>query len=361
VVALRETMNLAAERAVTEAKSPAMVWPELLMGPGAAKSSDAKEMSSLARDRWPELAMAHSDCYACHHDLKYPGFRQQRGYGYHLPGGPLISTAPGRPTIRGWPLALLKAGVVQAGKPAQLGVLEEDLKALARTCNARPFGDPAGVANDARTLIKWCDAMIADLRSPALYSKETLQKLLVDQCSLYDTPTKASSTKESIVFIPDYETARQLASLIQVVYQDWRQGGPGSSEMDAALKRLDTQLDVYPYVKRSDRLEVILQAVKQIANRPDLTGLKEFNAYLNDIGNKALLEKMIDNNFLDTMQRRVSNESFTKEVLKDAVIKKLQQLSDDELNVELKSIADYDPKEFLETVRSLAKLAVAKK
>ncbi|HJT78635.1 MAG TPA: hypothetical protein VJ739_15640, partial [Gemmataceae bacterium] len=39
---------------------------------------------------WPEFA--EYDCFACHHDLHAPSWRQQRGFGKHLPGTPLPST-----------------------------------------------------------------------------------------------------------------------------------------------------------------------------------------------------------------------------------------------------------------------------
>src|SRR5262249_42928535 len=75
VVALRQTMNLVRERADFEAPNPREVWPELLFGPEAAKVPDDALLRKEAPSRWPELAMAHSDCFACHHDLKYPGYR----------------------------------------------------------------------------------------------------------------------------------------------------------------------------------------------------------------------------------------------------------------------------------------------
>src|SRR5207253_3031395 len=106
IVSLQQTFKLVADRANSQSSDDAgRLWPELLLGTG----DDAKKPSAqLAMTRWPELAMSHSDCMACHHDLQYPAWRQQRGYGYHLPGGRTIETIPGRPQIRVWPLAMLE-------------------------------------------------------------------------------------------------------------------------------------------------------------------------------------------------------------------------------------------------------------
>ncbi len=80
------------------------------------------------------------DCYACHHDLKYPSDRQARGY-----VGP-----PGRPLFRPAPFALarvvtehaatFKGGEAFAGRAAKIVEVE---KTLAKAFGAKTFGDPA--------------------------------------------------------------------------------------------------------------------------------------------------------------------------------------------------------------------------
>ncbi|HEX4607012.1 MAG TPA: hypothetical protein VH092_02285 [Urbifossiella sp.] len=80
------------------------------------------------------------DCYACHHDLKYPSDRQARGY-----FGP-----PGRPLFRPAPFALarvvadnaagLAGGEALAGRGAALFEVEKE---LARAFGSKTFGDPA--------------------------------------------------------------------------------------------------------------------------------------------------------------------------------------------------------------------------
>src|SRR5205823_1420583 len=135
VVTLRETMKLAADRANVGAKAdPKWLWPELLAPAGKPQPSDA-EVRNLVVERWADVSLAHSDCFACHHDLQYPGYRQKRGYGYRLPGGGMIATTPGRVQVRSWPLAALEPGVKLAG--GGNGSLAAHLKALAKACDER--------------------------------------------------------------------------------------------------------------------------------------------------------------------------------------------------------------------------------
>ena len=58
---------------------------------------DAQAASRTKGDNARNLDLASFDCYACHHDLKTPSWRQERGY----------SGKPGRPQFRPWPLALI--------------------------------------------------------------------------------------------------------------------------------------------------------------------------------------------------------------------------------------------------------------
>src|SRR5262249_47538743 len=138
VVALRETMRLAATRAGLGVTDAAAVWPELLMSADGDAAGAAS--AEAARQRWPEVAMAHSDCYACHHDLANPSPRQRRGYGYRLAGGTFLRVMPGRPLVRAWPLALIDVAVDCSGDPARRTDLANRLRKLTRSCDAAVFG-----------------------------------------------------------------------------------------------------------------------------------------------------------------------------------------------------------------------------
>src|SRR5262249_35467801 len=198
------------DRADANMKNPNWVWPELLMGREEGGDVDAKR---LLPERWPEIALAHSDCFACHHDLKYPGFRQVRGFGYHVPNLPLARVVPGRPIVRSWPLAGLEVALKQGDKAAELDALKTRLDSLAKACSLRPFGDREQVGASADELIKWCDVLIEGLRNPQLYTRKNREKLLLNLCTLYAGDEKERTAK-GFPAIPDYETARQIGSLI---------------------------------------------------------------------------------------------------------------------------------------------------
>ncbi|MCZ2342527.1 MAG: cytochrome c family protein [Bacteroidales bacterium] len=124
---------------------------------------------------------ARFDCYACHHDLKYPSDRQKRGY-----SGP-----PGRPTLKAWVEAL--PGVV--AKHAE-GLNHPELKELApafavkweavqKAAVARPFGAPAPLAAAANDLAEWCEQFLlaqTQIATPVYTPEETarLQQLVVE-------------------------------------------------------------------------------------------------------------------------------------------------------------------------------------
>ena len=100
---------------------------------------------------------ARFDCYACHHDLKYPSPRQQRGY-----NGP-----PGRPTLKAWVEAL--PGVVAKHAegldqhPDLTGIAPEfaaKWDAVQQAAVARPFGAPGPLAAAATDLAEWCDRFL---------------------------------------------------------------------------------------------------------------------------------------------------------------------------------------------------------
>ena len=161
VVAFRENMRLAHDRANPQPASPATAWPELALGDGG----NPAELKSQFASRWPELAMAHSDCFACHHDLKYPGYRQARGFGYCVPGHELVRVVPGRPDIRSWPLAPLAAACSFAGKKERVAELAP---AAGRPSPGPPTSSrsasPPTSATATGDLIKWSDEVIADLQ-----------------------------------------------------------------------------------------------------------------------------------------------------------------------------------------------------
>ncbi len=346
VVSLRETLRMAAARADFSAANPAQVWPELLPAEGAAPPAD--DLRKEASVHWPEIAMAHSDCYACHHDLRYPSYRQERGFGYRLPGKPPVRVAPGRVLVRLWPTALLDPAAAYLGKPEKVTALEAGLRGLADACNARQFGSPSEIAKSSAELIAWSDGMVAELKN-APYNRDTVRRLMLNLCKVYE-PREGET---GAPLLPDYESAKQIASLLTVAYGDLKREGD-VPDAAAALEALAKQLNLEPYSNRERRLEIIFEIVQKAAGA-NLTGKEEFLNYLKnkDVGNVEVIRKLVrDQGFLNAL-RSISNEDFNKGLVEHDA--ELQKLSDQEEERTLRAIAEYNPALFKENLSALAR------
>lgn len=353
VVAFRANMRLAHDRANPNPASPATDWPEMVLG-----GSDAKpeELKAEFAGRWPELAMAHSDCFACHHDLKYPGFRQARGFGYYVPGQELIRVSPGRPMIRSWPLAPLSAACNFTGKKERVAELHKLLQALANATNERPFGKPADVRAATGDLIKWSDEVLADLRT-ADYNVEAVRRLILDLSNGFQAPADGQGG-----YAPDYETARLTVSMVRAAYEDLARGLGGSwrartvSDYKDVLNQLIAHLNLEPYtIGRDKRLKVVLGMIaKQLDENGDKrfeNGIKSFEGYLTDIRNEDALKQLVRNDFLTQLQVQYTSKDFVKGITQKNIVDQLQKIGDDEERVTLGAVNAYDP----EFVRPLLK------
>src|SRR5262249_40590184 len=112
----------------------------------AGQSTDTAESNTQGLD------LANFDCFACHHDLKAPSWRELRG---HL-------GKPGRPHMRPWPTALVKLAIHHVADndnsakklPADF---DQALKKVTAAFDARPLGDPALIATAASELAQWAE------------------------------------------------------------------------------------------------------------------------------------------------------------------------------------------------------------
>ncbi len=344
VVAFRENLRLAHDRADPNPASPATAWPELLIDSGRLRDANDGELRAEAARRWPELAMAHSDCFACHHDLKYPGFRQERGFGYYVPGQELDRVAPGRPLVRSWPLASLAAACDYTGKKERLGELNRLLHELAAACNDRPFGKPGDVRAATAALIDWSDRVISDLRA-APYDAERTRRYILDLSNGFGQPGG---------YAPDYETARLTASMIHGGYEALaRNLGPGwrartVSDLREVRDKLIDHLNLEPYTTgRPERLKVVLGMIgAQIDPNggPQLAAsIKSFEEYLNDIRATDRLKELVNNDFLTRLAVRYTSKMFVDGILQKQVIDRIQEIGDKEESVTLKAVSQYDP------------------
>jgi Cytochrome c554 and c-prime len=151
------------------------------------------------------LDFAHFDCAACHHDLKLPSWRQQRGY----------AGAPGRPLPNTGPLALLRvvldhaAGVAPALKPLADEFATKHAQ-LVKAFDARPFGDPAAIANATRELATWADSAEKGVNA-VVYTPEEARKLLTVMAAVAAAPATGPSPGL------DFDSAQQLYWAFQVL------------------------------------------------------------------------------------------------------------------------------------------------
>jgi Cytochrome c554 and c-prime len=146
------------------------------------------------------LDLARFDCYACHHELKIPSWRQARGY----------AGSPGRPQFRPWPLALVRLGLRHVSRTQgdqEWNELKQELTQLTSAFDAQPFGDPALVYAAAGRLAD-ASKKLTEKLSQAKYDQPAARHLLRELCALAVSET------------PDYDSARQMAWAFGVIYSD---------------------------------------------------------------------------------------------------------------------------------------------
>ena len=353
IVALRSTMKLIAERTNSKATDdPAKLWPELVSALGGVKPEQATQ---LAQERWPDLAMTHYDCYGCHHDLRSKSWRQTRGYGYVLPNGELLPGNPGRPQVKPWPVALIEIAAAQAAKKPgarsaaeRTAELSKLLTEMVRSVNARPFGDFEQIHNAALKLVAWSDGVLVDLES-STFDPDSVREIFKSLLNL-----------KSLQFA-DYETARQCASLLRVIYDDLQvpPGNAGDPQIRKILDDLWTTLDVQPYADRTKRQLIMTDLLTRLTSKKEgMSDMQKFYDALQpkNLGNLDLQKSMADNKFLDALDRGIGSNELTDALRKPEVIDALQQSSDLELKKSLDVINNYDPEWFYGQLQELKKL-----
>jgi hypothetical protein len=186
--------------------------------------ADAARATDPARDA---LDLAHFDCYACHHDLQSPSWRQERGY----------VGVPGRPQIRpGY--ALLARLVAEGTGGRAAGQFQPKFDALTAAFDRRPFGVPGEVAAAAGELVAWCDAVLKELEEVRFDKAQTarLRKQLAEFAA-----AKPAGPKDATF---DYEAAQQLvwaADVLRSELGDAERAKRIAAELDA-LKGLPRQV-----------------------------------------------------------------------------------------------------------------------
>lgn len=211
-----------------------------------ADQAEQDELSETPGARWPDFA--RFDCYACHHEVNRPNWRQARSF----PG------VPGRPPIPSWPLALVGLGI-EAANPQRvqprLEQFDRQIKEFHAALSARPFGNKGQAIASARSLVGWVDDVLADLGKTPVDRKVAIR--------LLDRLCQASRSD-----IPDYDTARQLFWAFRTIYNEIEpQAGP-DAPIAKVLRRTDEELGFsLPSAGAQELIEATLaQRLKAVTN-----------------------------------------------------------------------------------------------
>jgi hypothetical protein len=342
-VAVATTMQLVSDRAGQHApKDGFQIWPDLRPKKGDGEIA-VEKLPEVVNERWADLALAHSDCYSCHHDLAYPGYRQERGYGYRLLGSELIPIRPGRPPVRTWSFSL--AGVAldtlapegPDGRGARK-MLEGRLKILADACLERPFGAPDAVGKAAEEAAQQCRGALKEGTGRALPISAVRQVL-------------ARVCREGAANLLDYESARVVGSFLVAVSEDLHD--PQLPErFRTVLARTEKELNLRPYVGRNDRRKLIQEAVAKLAGSEVIAG-EAFWQSVDKLSDMQLLLKLRGNDLLGALRDKITNEDLNEAMQKD-IVNKLEDVATRELKNSLEAIRTFNPRQFQKELQQAA-------
>jgi hypothetical protein len=223
------------------------------------------------------LDLAQFDCYACHHDLKSPSWRQERGY----------RGTPGRPAMRRWPgavviLAIRHSAASKREKEVRVTEYRDRMAALQRAFDARPFGDPLAIAAAAGQMAEWTRPVVAALQK-ATYHRADAERFLQELCT--DWSNK----------LPDYDTARQIAWALKTVYTEIDPKPTADAKIQTLLGQLNDELNLQLPSGQNDHIVTQLGPALQRRNdyEPNRSGhdkgAQSFQQTLKELG--ALLAK----------------------------------------------------------------------
>ncbi len=202
-----------------------------------AAQAEKDELGDIPGTRWPDFA--RFDCYACHHEVNRPNWRQARGF----PG------VPGRPPAPSWPVALVGLGI-EAANPQQvkprLEQFDRRIKEFHAALSARPFGNKDQAIASARSLAGWIDEVLVDLGKTPVDRAVALR--------LLDRVCQASRSE-----IPDYDTARQLFWAFRTIYNEIEPKAGPDTPIAKVLRRTDEELGFsLPSAGTQEKIEATL-------------------------------------------------------------------------------------------------------
>jgi hypothetical protein len=218
-------------------------------------SGQAKQCLAQDNSEKHVLDLAQFDCYACHHDLKTPSWRQKRGY----------TGKPGRVPMRPWPLALVRLGIRQAAGDDKKLYQEyaDQLKAgqdkLTKAFDVQPYGDAKDIGAAADESAKWAEALLKKLQEGATKDRK------YNAVSAWRCLRELATVRE----IVDFDSARQIAWAFRSIYTELHpdEKGPVFDVLRQIDQELNLTLPAGQQYKIRDELPRILE--KMSAYRPD--------------------------------------------------------------------------------------------
>jgi hypothetical protein len=346
LVGFRETMRLVADRSASDTHgSPEKIWPELVRAFPQEPPLPEKYSDRLAQ-RWTDVALAHSDCYACHHDLQYPGYRQKRGFGYRLPDGDFARLVAGRTPVRSWSMTLLGPALTHLEKtPApQIARARTAILGLIAASSGRPFGDPEKLVAAARPLVSAWDEELKTAPFAALEGKD-LRPLVQELCAL-----------GSGSYL-DYESARELGSVLEVAIRDMRLSGSQAEQVGERLSTLDKTLSLNPYTGATERRDIIRGLIEK--DTPlEKSDAEVFWKTVKNPADPNISLNLEENKYLNAVKKADNAE--LNRAMQEGVVDKLEDAGTRELDAGLKKLANYDIDAFRKTLREIGELLAAK-
>jgi len=217
-------------------------------------------LDQAARSEQPDLAAY--ECFACHHELKTPSWRQTRSY----------VGRPGRPAMREWPTALVKLGIFHASTNdgnfdghqynGQLAEFSDRLGQIHASLSARPFGEPEQLRRVGTELVEDLNLMIGELEQKR-YDRHEAVHLMKYLCREAGSGDNARWH--------DYDSARQVGWALRSIYAGVEPKPENDEDIQAALKLLTDmlRLDLPSGQERQITAELDIALVHLAAHEPE--------------------------------------------------------------------------------------------
>jgi hypothetical protein len=302
-------------------------WPEFWGIKEPERSAD-----ELLREQWPEVAMIHAACYACHHDLQSDSWRQIRGYGGH---------PPGRPPLPRWPLDMTRLSLFatdqyQAEPTAAVAdQLVGQWQQLGSAWYKQPFGDPHQDCAAAKSLKGWLEKLIESKLKNMAYDQTAALRLLRTLCTVPDNE------------YPDYDTARLIAAAVHGLCEDLGADLKLTQPARDVLKQFEGELSLKPYSGRTAREDVIKDLVAKNADpkveKADLSA----NFSVDDVRRlkdpEKIYQQLANNKYLQTLRQGIANKKLRNALLEPESKERLQRINNEEIQAALTAARNYDP------------------